>query len=697
MAMKMIICEKKDAAKRISKILSGEVYKTEKYARVDYYTFDDNIVIGLKGHIMSLDYPEEFRKWSYRKLENMLEAEPVKTISDHNIGKLIDKLISEVGEIIIATDFDREGELIGVETLNYIYSSGWKGKISRIRFSSLSPGEIKTAFASPVDIDYGLSDAGETRQHIDLMWGAILTRYTSIISGRGGSEFLSVGRVQTPTLALIVMREKEIKSFVPKKYYDIHADVALGKDKFEINLKKNPIEEKEEAVNIHDSIKNIKKGKVVDVREKTVVEKRPIPFDTTSFIQEATKLGLTATRVMSIAEDLYTSGLISYPRTDNTVYPKTINFREIIEKFNNGKYAEYANDILSSEKLVPSRGKVETTDHPPIYPVDNSDVSSLDAVHRKIYDLIVRRFLSTFMDDAERISRTADIDIGSEIFEAYGIVTTKKGWKDAYPFIGRPDIIIPEIHADDIVFVEEIIMEEKETKPPGRYSQGRLIKEMSKLELGTKATRHEIIQKLYSRGFISGKNPVPTIIGEAIIDVLRKYAQEVTSNKMTSKLEEDMNKIADGKIKKRDVIEESRTMLEKILKELKEKDSNVKKDITEAINIQNTVGICSCGGNLRIIKTRNGRRFVGCSNYPKCKVTYSLPPHGKIVPLGTVCKDCGAPMVKLVSGRMRYNICINLKCDSNKLPVKKKSDKKEDVNKEYENKDENKIEEKVKL
>ena len=227
--MHLIICEKQNAAQRITTILSKGKATRTFVNRIPLYTFVDNNkkvnVIGLKGHVVNLDFPSKYNRWNHIDLKNLIQTEPIKKVQNWNIVNLLKKLAEDVDEVVIATDYDREGELIGVEGLELIQKTNSKLKVKRARFSALTAPEVKNAFNNLTEIDYNLSAAAFSRQIIDLKWGAVLTRFLSLASKQTGKDYLSVGRVQSPTLALIVDREKEISDFKSKPYWEIIAQL----------------------------------------------------------------------------------------------------------------------------------------------------------------------------------------------------------------------------------------------------------------------------------------------------------------------------------------------------------------------------------------------------------------------------------------------------------------------------------------
>ena len=665
----LIIGEKANAARRIAHVLSEGKAKTKREGRVSIHSFERDgekyYVIGLAGHIVNLDYDKKYNQWMKVDPEELIWVEPEKRIHAKAIGNILKRLAKECDTVIIATDYDREGELIGKEALEIIKSVNPDIKVKRARFSALIKPEIEKAFANLTDLDENLAKSAESRQYIDLAWGAVLTRLISIASKKLGRDFLSVGRVQSPTLAMIVKRELEIQNFVPEKFWKIIASMQYRR-KFQGEHEAGNIFDEKEKDRIMERVKGAEKAVVISYEDKVEKGMPPIPFNTTTMLTEATKLGLSAARAMAIAEELYTEGYISYPRTDNTVYPRGVSIKGTLENLLNSQFGEEIKEILSQERIVPTRGRVETTDHPPIYPVRAASRAKLKGEKWALYELIVRRFMATMAPAAEIWVQRAILDINGERFISSGKSLISEGWYRYYPYIKFKGKAMPELKKGQQVKVLSIDLKEDQTKPPPRYTQASLLKEMERLGLGTKSTRHEIIQKLYDRKYITGKSIRPTKTAISLVQSLVEHAKNITEPEMTATLEKDMERIAEGMKSFDEVVRESREMLEKVVKQIKKEKEAIGSAISKASDEENILGKCpECGGNIMIRKGRNGSRFAGCSNYPKCKVIYPLPYSGKIEPTGRQCEFCGAPIIRVIHGRDREERCINPTCPSN--------------------------------
>ncbi|MFQ6012686.1 MAG: DNA topoisomerase I [Thermoplasmata archaeon] len=665
---RLVVAEKNMAAKKIAAILSGGEFRRETLGKVPTYHFekggDEWAVMGLKGHIVEWDYPRRLASWSRIDPQELIRAEPIKKTTERGIMSALQVLAYGVEEVIVATDYDREGELIGVEALEIIRQVSPDVPVRRARFSALTAPEVLRAFEEPEELNHSLARSAATRQFVDLAWGATLTRVVSLAADQRWKDYLSIGRVQSPTLALIVAREEEIDAFNPEPFWNIQATLEKEEQTFVGDHGAGRFWDRKEAATAMGRLEGADEATVAQFEVGQRAEKPPAPFNTTSFLGQATQVGLTAYRAMRVAEDLYNKGLISYPRTDNTVYPKSLPLRDILRELEASSLGEDARRVAGKMRRYPTRGKRQSTDHPPIHPVAAATRSSLRGDRWKVYELIVRRFLATLSPDSLLQSKKATLEIRGETFIAKGLRTVKRGWRAVYPYRPLKEVRLPGLAEGEHVKVLQIEMAEGETQPPARYTQGRLIQRMEREGLGTKATRHEAIQKLYNRRYIHG-NPIhPTPSGKTLITALRDHVHPITKSEMTALLEEEMERVARGEKELEEVLAESKEMLSEAVHALQEHEEEIGQEIKEALREQRILGTCvECGSNLMIKRSRWGNTFVGCEGYPKCRVTYNLPKGGVVEPSGSVCEVCGVPTVRVTSGRKAAEKCINEGCE----------------------------------
>ncbi|MDZ7687157.1 MAG: DNA topoisomerase I [Halobacteriales archaeon] len=666
--MELIIAEKNNAAERIAEILSGGDFSTNRVGGVNTYEWHDatgeRVCVGLAGHVVEVDFTDEYNDWHAVKPSELVEAEIEKNPSKKDIVSAVERLARKADRAVIATDYDSEGELIGKEAYEIIKETA-DVPIDRVRFSSLTPGEVRGAFEDRDELDFDLAAAGEARQIIDLIWGAALTRYLSLASNRLGDSYLSVGRVQSPTLKILVDREKEIEEFEPDPYWEIDVDLRDG-DVFEARhfykddgKEQERVWDEETAQAVYERASDAATAEAVEVNTRKRNDYPPKPFDTTQFIRAAGSLGFSASRAMSLAEDLYTAGFISYPRTDNTVYPEDIEVHGVLGILeNHDEFAEDASELLELGR-APTSGDKETTDHPPIYPTSLAERDELTEDEWQVYELVVRRFFATLAPPAEWEHVRATFDIAGDTYKANGKRLLDAGYHAYYPYFGTDENRLPELAEGDVLDVEEARLEEKETQPPSRIGQSKLIERMESEGVGTKSTRHNTIDKLYSRGYIESNPPRPTGLARAVVEAMDEYADLVTDPEMTEQLEEDMRRIAEGEATRDEVMEESREMLDRIFEILEEKEDEIADALHEGLMKDRTLGPCpDCEadepGSLVIRSSRRGDEFVGCDAYPDCEKTYPLPSDGKLVLIDERCDEHGLSHVKVLAGKSTY-------------------------------------------
>ncbi len=649
--MHLIIAEKNIAANRIAQILAGkEKISQKKEGGVSVYQFADTVTIGLRGHVVEIDFVEGYTNWrsETHPPRSLIDAGILKRPTEPTIVKLVQKFSKKADRVTIATDFDTEGELIGKEAYELVRAVNSKVLVDRARFSAITSEEINKAFNNPSEIDFDLAAAGEARQIVDLLWGASLTRFISLAARRGGNNILSVGRVQSPTLAMIVDREREIEAFVPEPYWEISLDTEKDKEPFSARHINGKFTDKNQAEAAYTATK--KPLTVTDVKEGTRTDKAPTPFDTTGFIVAAARLGLSAANAMRIAEDLYMNGYISYPRTDNTIYPPSLNLESILDTLEKTQFAKEVAWVRKNRRKTPTQGKKSSTDHPPIHPAGDATPEILGE-NWKVYELVVRRFLATLSPDAEWMTMKINFTASTEGYTSTGSRLKEPGWRTVYTYSDAKDTVLPVVKPGEVLPINAVNLEEKQTQPPARYSQSKLIQVMEELGLGTKSTRHEVIQKLMGRKYIEGNPLRPTLVGRAVTDSLEGHASEITRPEMTRTLEEAMEEIKVKKQTRDLVVTDSRAMLHKVFDDLEPNSEAIGREIMDQTDEELTIGPCPiCGKDLRI-RRKGVSQFIGCTGYPDCTFNISLPSAmwGGAVRTKAVCEIHGLNHVSLIA------------------------------------------------
>jgi DNA topoisomerase-1 len=663
--VELIVTEKDNAARRIADILSDGSAGTDRRNGVNVYRWDGGgtVCVGLSGHVVGVDFPPEYDDWRDVQPVELLEADIEKRATQENIVRTLQSLAREADRAVIATDYDREGELIGKEAYELIEEAA-AIPIERVRFSSITEREVTEAFANPDELDFDLAAAGEARQIIDLLWGAALTRFLSLSAGQLGEDFISVGRVQSPTLKLIVDREREIQAFDPDDYWELFTTLRADGVDFEAQYfyedegtENERVWNEADADDAHARLTSADRATVTGVRRRTRSDDPPAPFNTTQFISAASSLGYGAGRAMSIAEELYTAGYITYPRTDNTVYPEDLDPEALLVTLaDTGAFGEDAASLLDGGEVEPTRGDTETTDHPPIHPTGEVPGRvDLGDDEWAVYELVVRRFLATCAEPAEWEYLRVTAEANGCQLKANGKRLLDPGYLAVYPYVSSDETLVPDVDEGSELALADTRLEAKQTQPPRRRGQSRLIEELEARGVGTKSTRHNTIEKLYDRGYIENDPPRPTRLAMAVVEAAEAFAEQVVDEAMTRQLEQDMTAIADGEATLDDVTDESRAMLGRVFDELHDSREAVGEQLREALKDDKRLGPCpECGETLIVRRSRRGSYFVGCEGFPECENTYQLPSNGEPTVVTDSCEEHGLRHVKMLAGRSTF-------------------------------------------
>ncbi len=675
----IIICEKPSAAAKIAAAL-GEKVSRREMNRVPYYMFEhankEIIVVSALGHLFTLKNKKPMKDYPIYDLDWVPTHVVEKKAQTKVFIETIETLANNADEFISACDFDVEGSVIAYNVIRYICGDGAVKKARRMKFSTLTVAELKNAYENLMPkLDFEIIDAGIARHVLDWYWGMNVSKALSAAVEASDQKFakLSAGRVQTPTLKILVDREKEIAAFKPEPFWTL--DLLLDIDGTEVTAehKTEKFFDKAAADEALAACKG-KPAKIVSIEPKKYQRQPPFPFDLGTLQAEAYRcFGYSPLRTQQIAQDLYQAALISYPRTSSQKLPPSIDYKGIISNLGkiSPQYQKISKEILAQPALTPNEGKKTDPAHPAIFPTGEMP-EKMPSTHNKLYDLIVRRFFSVFGKPATVESQNVGLDVGGQPFHIHGRRLIEKGWISHYAlYTGTEEVLLPPLKEGQKLKVKETLFEEKETQPPARYNPASLVKELESRNLGTKSTRAPTIGTLQLRGYILGNQITVTELGMQIIDTLAKYCPEILSEDLTAHFESDMDSILDGKIRKEDVISEAREELDKILQKFKSNQVEIGKQIFEAVRTtrakQWILGKCSkCGGEIRmIISKKTHKRFAGCSNYPNCKNSFPLPQMGMIVSLNTICKECGEPMIQVNrTGKRPYRMCIKPDCPS---------------------------------
>ncbi|MCW4034336.1 MAG: DNA topoisomerase I [Candidatus Bathyarchaeota archaeon] len=687
----LIVTEKPDAAKRIAHAL--DIRGKPEFltnSGVPYFVAQRDrklVVVPALGHLYTIVqeqgkrnyYPVFDFKWTPRHLAER------KAQSIRSWVETFSMLSKNADSFISACDYDVEGSLIGYCILKYACGNK-EGLAKRMKFSTLMKDELEQAYEEPMPhLDFAFIESGKTRHELDWLYGINLSRALTFSAQLWSGKYstLSTGRVQGPTLQFLAAREKEIQSFVPTPYWEISANADVFGSLVEAYYEKSRIETKTEADEIVRACVG-KTGEAVEVHVKQVHQKPPVPFDVGTLQREAYNLfGYTPRRTLTIVQRLYLDALISYPRTSSQKLPPIIGYRKILSSLKRqAGYTRLASKLLEKTELKPRQGPKDDPAHPAIYPTGKLPEKRLGPAEKRVWDLIVRRFMAVFGEDALKETQKVRLNVNDYVFFLRGRRILEEGWLKFYkPYVRAQEVVLPPIKQGDIIQLKQVIREDKFTAPPPRYNPSSLLKQMEELGIGTKATRADIIQTLYNRGYVKDQRITVTELGLDVVDVLCRYAPDVVSAQLTKELEEKMEQIQNGKMKRETVLAQVMEQLKPQLEQFKENQANIGEVLTKATNKEQTqqriLGKCpNCNtGDLTIIYSRTTKkRFVGCSNYFKglCSTSFPLPQRGTAKPAKNVCKLCGWPQVVVwLKGRKPWNLCFNPDCSVNSKRRKK--------------------------
>jgi DNA topoisomerase I len=678
----LIITEKPDAANRIATALDveGKPKKTIRNGVPTYLAYRNGnlVVVPALGHlytIMDKEKKKGYPVFDYQWVPRYLAERGASRIKAWL--KVISDLAKDAEGFVDACDFDIEGSIIGYTILKYA-CNGKESAAKRMKYSTLTKEDLIESFSQlQPNLDFQQIQAGLTRHEVDWLCGINLSRALTQAAKNYSGQYttLSTGRVQGPTLKFVEEREKTINCFVPTPYWTLTAKIALGESVFVVEYEKT-LENKAKAMNLRNACKT-KEGKIETVTVEEFLQKPPAPFDLGALQSEAYRIfKYTPIRTSSIAQKLYTSALISYPRTSSQKLPESIGYKNILKKLSTQPaYSKLSTDLLTKKSLKANEGAKFDPAHPAIYPTGNQPEKSLDTAERNIFDLVVKRFFAVFGDSAVQQNIKVKINLNDHFFNLNVMRTLKEGWMQFYkPYCQAKDIPLPPLSEGEKVTVKRVNLTDGYSKPPTRYNPRSLLLNMEKEEIGTKATRAATIQTLYDRRYVTGTNNLAiSDLGFTVVEVLSMYCPTVVSPEMTRTLEERMEAIQQGKETKQNVLQDTVENLKMVMSALKDKEPQIGADLFNPIQQgqleKRTIGTCpKCKeGKLVIMRSKKtGKRFVGCSNYfkdAKCNQTFPLPQTGTIKPSGNVCKRCGSPIINVYQrNRYPWKLCLNMDC-----------------------------------
>lgn len=639
-----------------------------------------------------------------------------KYITIRGKGQILEKLKKEAkscDKIYLATDPDREGEAISWH-LSKVLGIDPKDDC-RIEFNEITKTAVKNAIKKPRSINMDLVDAQQARRVLDRLVGYKI----SPLLWKKVKKGLSAGRVQSVAVKLILDREEEIRAFVPKEYWDLNAKLLDSKSKKTIEAKFYGNKDKKIEINSKEEMDALLKSlegheyQVIKIKKGEKKRNAPLPFTTSSLQQEAyRKLGFSTKKTMMVAQRLYegvdikgegTVGLVSYIRTDSTRLSdeaKADAKQFIIDRYGEKYYRKNNVQAKPNTKAQDAHEGIRPTS---AFREPSLIKDSLDKDQYKLYELIWTRFIASQMEPAVYDVVTIDISAGDYIFKATGSSIKFPGFMLVYTE-GKDekeeekDIILPEINEGEILKLKKLEPKQHFTEPPARYTEATLVKALEEKGIGRPSTYAPIISTILARGYVvkEKKYLKTTELGEAVTKLLTDYFKDIINVEFTANMEKELDNIADGEEKWIDVIKKFYGSFEKALEVAEEKIGKIEipDEVSDEVceycgrnlvykmgkygkflacpgfpECRNTKAIVEStgikcpkcnSGQLIVRKTKKGRKFYGCSNYPKCDFTTWDEP------VNEVCPKCGNHLAKKQNTKQNILKCLNENCDFEK-------------------------------
>ena len=623
------------------------VESPSKSKTIEKYLGKEYKVVSSKGHIRDLATTGKYGLGI--DLENNFKPNyiPIK-----GKAKTIKELKADAKDsdiVFLASDPDREGEAISWHLEDAL---SLKNNYKRVVFNEITKPAIEEAFKHPRDIDMDLVKSQETRRMLDRIIGF---RLSKLMQSKTGGK--SAGRVQSVALKLIVDREREIEAFNPVEYWTIEAEFTeFDAELFKYKTEDIEIHSEEEADNILNKLSDKFNIESIEQKEKKRASR---PVFITSTLQQAAvnKLSFSASRTMKIAQKLYegvdlgdeTVGLITYMRTDSTrLSPLFIDETlKYIEKEYGKEYVGYVKKAKKNDNVQDAHEGIRPTS---ISRTPESVKKYLSTDEYKIYKLIYERALANLMADSKYLQTTIILDNNDYKFKATGSVITFDGYLRVYKDSDEEDSKLPDLTGKKEITTDVIAKEQHFTKPPARYTESSLIKELESLGIGRPSTYATIIDTLKTRNYVNveDKKFIPTDIGIETTDKLQEFFSDIINVEYTANMENDLDEIADNKKDNIKVLQEFWDKFEVLVEKAFD---NMEKKAPEETGEK-----CpECGNPLVIRKGRYGE-FVACSNYPQCK--YIKKEEKEIVEVCD-CPNCDGKIVEKHS--MDVIIILNVK------------------------------------
>ncbi|KAG0079394.1 DNA topoisomerase [Podila epicladia] len=580
----LCVAEKPAMSKSIAQILSGG--RLENTPTDDKYTRNYEFIYRLgngndvevcmtavRGHLMRFDFQQQYRKWHACAPVELYEVPTVKYTAEDLLA--VERNLAQQArrsqQLMIWTDCDREGENIGAEVASVCLQANPRIQVTRARFSSVTPNEINRAMRNPLQIDHNQAHAVDARQEVDLRIGASFTRFQTInfqdrYAGLDG--VISYGSCQFPTVGFVVDQFRKVENFVPENFWKI--EMKHCKDSLEAAFSWQRVHLFDQLVCliIYESLlepNSAPVARITKLTKKPTSKWRPLPLTTVELQKNGSKyLSISSDEVMKAAEKLYTSGWISYPRTETDQFDSNYDLMALVQKqTESGTWGRFAQRLVEGGYRNPRKGKNNDQAHPPIHPVMHTSV--LEGNEKKVYEFVVRRFLACCAEDAKGDETNVEAQIKEEVFTTKGLIIRERNYLDVYPYDKWTGNVLPEFVLGEEFTPTDLTMKTGETSRPTLLTESQLIAIMDKNGIGTDATIAEHIKTVTERKYVVRRKRdreyefSPSTLGLALLEGYDNIGLDMSLSKpfLRAQLEANLKLICAGTKTKEEVVQEA--------------------------------------------------------------------------------------------------------------------------------------------
>ncbi|GAA5913674.1 DNA topoisomerase 3 [Sporobolomyces salmoneus] len=580
----LCVAEKPSIAKSITQILSGGNFQTRdarhppwiknynfSYRMGNGPGFTNFVVTAVAGHLTSNDFDDAYRGWQTCDPVDLFDARVKTFVTQDRDHKGIEQNLTtearKATHLMIWTDCDREGEFIGSVVAEVCRKANPRIVVKRARFSAIIPAQINQACRNPVDLDMAQANAVAARMELDLRVGAIFTRTQSLELQKRvnalADMLISYGPCQFPTLGFVVDQYERVQAFIPEPFWHIHVGIVRDDSTTSFTWRRGRLYDHPVAQVIFDMCEAQPTATVLSQQTKPTQKWKPLPLTTVELQKTGSRLlRMTPKRILEIAEQLYQKGILSYPRTETDQFDRDFNFHELIQKqTGDGAWGQFADNLLNANGFErPRNGKKNDKAHPPIHPT--SYVNNLTGDDKRVYELIVRRFLGCCSKNARGSETTVEIEIAGEHFSAKGLIVRERNYLDVYIYDKWTGNYLPDFQIGEQFESDELELKEGTTSQPNLLTEADLVSLMDKNGIGTDATIAEHIAKIIDREYVMKQKEgrveylLPSTLGIGLVKAYDRVGLEnsLTKPHLRRLTEQRMVSICEGTKTKAEVV-----------------------------------------------------------------------------------------------------------------------------------------------